>query len=218
MKRPLIIANWKSHKTVAQVEKWFEEVASDMSFGQAEVVLCPSFPHLSLCQGLIKRHGLSWKLGAQDVSFLPEGKYTGEVNATQLKDFADYVLIGHSERREALKETDEVLFEKVKRAQEAGLRPIFFVQSKETALPQEIDIVAFEPVFAIGTGNPDTPDHAEEVARYFKSMKHIQTVLYGGSVDHKNISLFMSSPSLDGVVPGTASLDPKEFVQLINNA
>ena len=218
MKRSLIIANWKSHKTVSEAEAWFAAVASEMPVQQPEVVLCPSFPLLSLCKTLIKRYNLPWQLGAQNVSAFPEGKHTGEVNAVQLKDFVSYVLIGHSERRKELQETDDILFEKMKRAQEVGLTPIFFVQNKETLLPNAVGIVAFEPVFAIGTGNPDSPEHAEEIAKYLKTVKQIPTVLYGGSVDHKNVSLFLSEGLLDGVVPGTASLDPKEFVQLINNA
>lgn len=218
MRHPFIVANWKSNKTTSEIERWFELVVSAMPTPHAEVILCPSFPLLPMSQMLIEKYHLTWKLGAQDVSSFTEGKHTGEVNAKQLKNFVDYVLIGHSERRRELKETDEMLFEKVKRVQEVGLTPIFFVQDKDTPIPDTIKIVAYEPIFAIGTGNPDTPEHAESIAKYLKKSKNIQTVLYGGSVDHKNVSLFLSEGLIDGVVPGTASLDPKEFVQLTNNA
>lgn len=219
MKAPLIIGNWKSHKSVSEVKKWFAELASVIgSPNHAEVVLCPSYQLLSLCEQEVSRHQLHWKLGAQNVSPFPEGKHTGEVNATQLKDFVQYVLIGHSERRNEFHETAEMLFEKVKRVQEAGLTPIFFVQGEDTPLPPSIGIVAYEPVFAIGTGNPDTPEDAEKVAHYFKTVKKVPKVLYGGSVDEKNVNLFMSCSSIDGIVPGTASLDPVGFAHLVQNA
>lgn len=220
MKRPLIIGNWKAHKTLQDMEAWFAEAGSSLlpQTGEKEVVLCPPFPLLAKCKELIATHQLSWKLGAQDASSLPEGKHTGEVDAKILKDFVEYVLIGHSERRQELHETDEMLFEKVKRVKEVGLMPVFFVQDAETQIPEGIEIVAYEPVFAIGTGHPDTPEDAEKVASYFKTTKHVPNVLYGGSVDDANVHIFLSCPSIDGVVPGTASLDPKMFAHLVQNA
>lgn len=219
MKHPLIIGNWKSHKTILQAREWFGEIAAELgSARSADVVLCPSFQLLSLCAEEIKKNQLNWVLGAQNVSPFPEGKHTGEVNAVQLRDLVQYVLIGHSERRNEFGETDEILFEKVKRVREAGLSPIYFVQGETTPVPEGIGIVAYEPIFAIGTGNPDTPEDAEKVAHYFKTKHHVPTVLYGGSVDEKNVGLFMSCSSIDGIVPGTASLDPISFARLIQNA
>lgn len=218
MKRPLIIGNWKSHKSVKEVENWFLEVSASLFSVPSEVVLCPPFPLLPLCRKLIKENQLPWKLGSQDISRFSVGKHTGEVNGLLLKDFVEYVLIGHSERRQQLQETEEILFEKVKRANEVNLQYIYFIQGEDTPIPEGVRIIAYEPVFAIGTGNPDTPEHAEQVANYFKKTKHVSTVLYGGSVDDKNVEAFMSCPSLDGVVPGTASLDPTMFSKLIKNA
>lgn len=219
MKSPLIIANWKSNKTVDEAKKWFEEIASQAVLPRtAQVVLCPSFPLLPVCQDLLTKYRLPWKLGAQTVSSFSEGKHTGEVNAVQLKEYVSYVLIGHSERRMELHETNDMLFEKVKRVREAGLTPIYFVQDGSTTIPEGVDIVAYEPIFAIGTGVADTPEHAEQVARGIKISMHIQTVLYGGSVDDKNVAAFMSCSSLDGIVPGAASLNPKEFAKLIIHA
>lgn len=219
MKHALIIGNWKSHKNVSEVRKWFRDLAAALSASDmSEVILCPSYQLLPLCQEEIQKYQLPWKLGAQNVSPFPAGKHTGEVNAAQVKDFAHYVLIGHSERRSEFNETDEILFEKVKRVREVGLTPVFFVQGKQTPIPEGIGIVAYEPIFAIGTGHPDTPEDAEKVAYYFKSVRHVPTVLYGGSVDDTNVALFMSCSSLDGIVPGTASLDPEVFAHLIHNA
>lgn len=219
MKQPLIIGNWKSHKTSKEVEAWFEELGSQIHRDhRAEVVLCPPFPLLPLCKQLLTKHQLSWKLGAQDVSAFTQGKHTGEVNAALLREFVEYVLIGHSERRSELHESDEILFDKVKRVREVGLQPVFFVQGTQTPIPSGVDIVAYEPVFAIGTGHPDTPEDVEKVGAFFKTVKHVPTVLYGGSVDDKNVGLFMSCSSIDGIVPGTASLDPVIFAHLIHNA
>lgn len=219
MKHALIIGNWKSHKDVSEAKKWFRELAAAVSSSDAsEVILCPSYQLLPLCQEEIQQYQLHWKLGAQNVSPFPAGKHTGEVNANQIKDFAQYVLIGHSERRNEFNETDEILFEKVKRVREVGLTPVFFVQGRKTPIPEGINIVAYEPTFAIGTGHPDTPEDAEAVAHYFKSVRHVPTVLYGGSVDDTNVNLFMSCSSIDGIVPGTASLDPAVFARLTHNA
>lgn len=220
MKRALIIANWKSNKTVREAEQWFASVAAEVSLinNSAKVVLCPPFQLLPICLQLIKKYQLNWSLGAQNVSPYPEGKHTGEVNAKQLRDFVEYVLIGHSERRSEFYETDKILFEKVQRVYENNLTPIYFVQGEETPIPEKIGIVAYEPIFAIGTGHPDTPEDAEKVGHYFKSIRHVPTVLYGGSVDDKNVAAFMSCSSLDGIVPGTASLDPGVFTHLIHNA
>lgn len=219
MKHALIIGNWKSHKSVAEAEKYFSDIASDLTgLISAKVVFCPPVPLLAICQKLIAQYQLPWVLGAQDVSMFPEGKHTGEVNAKILKDFVQYVLIGHSERRTELHETDDILFEKVKRVLEVGLTPIYFVQDNKTAIPDGVQIVAYEPVFAIGTGKADSPQDAEKVAKYYKEKMYVPKVLYGGSVDDKNVNLFMSCSSIDGIVPGTASLDPSIFARLIHNA
>ncbi len=219
MRSALIIANWKSNKTVQETEEWFFRYRQQTMLPHtARVVLCPSFSLLGICKSLLVRHHLLWELGAQTVSSFGIGKHTGEINAVQLKDFVQYVLIGHSERRIELHETDDMLFEKVKRVREAGLTPVYFVQDMTTPIPDGIDIVAYEPIFAIGTGHPDSPEDAEKVAHYFKTTKHIRTVLYGGSVDDTNVSAFMSCSSVDGIVPGTASLDPAIFSRLVQNA
>lgn len=219
MRKPLIIGNWKSHKSRSAVKEWFDEIAAHLvGHGAAEIVLCPSFPLLDSCQQSLKAHGLPWKLGVQDISMFGEGKHTGEVNASQVKDLATFVLVGHSERRTELHESNDMLSEKVKRALEAGLQPIFFVQDKETPIPPNVSIVAYEPVFAIGTGSPDNPENVESVAYFLKHEKKIPTVLYGGSVDNTNVGVFLTCQSIDGVVPGTASLDPIIFSKLIQNA
>lgn len=218
MKSTYIIANWKSNKTVSEARQWFSQISNDQySITNTQVVLCPSFPLLSVCKELINKYSLSWKLGAQDISPFPSGKYTGEVNAIQVKEFADYVIVGHSERRQHFGETDDVITQKVKQAISAGLTPILCVQGKDTPVPEGVKIIAYEPIFAIGTGNADTPQDAEDVLSFFKG-KGIEIGIYGGSVTGDNIAGFLSQPSIDGVLPGTASLDPSAFSSLIAHA
>lgn len=183
-----------------------------------EVVVCPSFICLSAMKGIIGEQNLPIKLGAQNISPFAEGAFTGEVNGKQIKELADYVIVGHSERRKNFGETDEVLFEKYRLAKENGLMVIYCVQGKETKVPAGVEIVAYEPVNAIGTGNPDTPENAESVGAYFKGNFKVQTILYGGSATASNVMGFTKMPNLDGVLVGKASLDPLEFLQIIKNA
>ncbi|MBI2622753.1 MAG: triosephosphate isomerase [Candidatus Levybacteria bacterium] len=141
------------------------------------------------------------------------------MNGKQMKEFADFVIIGHSERRQNFKETDEMLVKKVQMVQKYLLTPIFCIQNEDTFIPEGVKIVAYEPVEAIGTGNPDTPENAEKVARVIKNThKDVMYVLYGGSVTSANISGFTKMPSIDGALVGGASLDAKEFTKIIQNA
>ncbi|MGH7203545.1 MAG: triose-phosphate isomerase family protein, partial [Candidatus Levyibacteriota bacterium] len=158
-------------------------------------------------------------IGAQDISPFASGAYTGEVNANQIKEFAQYAIIGHSERRKYFREDDEMLIKKVRMALAEGIIPIFCVASADTFIPEGVELVAYEPLFAIGSGKADTPEDAEEIARAIKEKNaDVKTVIYGGSVNPENVHSFTSMPSVDGVLPGGASLDTQKFTQLITNA
>lgn len=220
MKRKLIVANWKSNKTEFEAKDWFSAVSSlkDQDLSNKEIIICPSFVHLSSMKMFIEEQNLPIKLGSQDISPFNEGAYTGEINSKQIKELADYVIIGHSERRKNFGETDEMLFQKFKLAKEAGLSVIYCVQGKETKIPENADIIAYEPITAIGTGNPDTPENAEDVGAYFKANFQVTSVLYGGSVIGNNVNNFTKMANIDGVLVGKASLDPLEFLQIIKNA
>lgn len=219
MKKLCIVANWKSNKTESEAKEWISEVSGlkDQDLSNKDIVLCPSFIHLPIVKASIGEQMLPIRLGAQDISAFEEGAYTGEVSARQIKEFANFVIIGHSERRNNFGENDENLFKKFKLAKENGLAVIFCVQGKETKVPENVDIVAYEPVDAIGTGNPDTPENAEKVAAYFKADSKVSTVLYGGSVTAVNVNSFTQMPSIDGVLVGKASLDSREFYAIIQN-
>lgn len=227
MKKIYIIANWKSNKTILQAGEWFQtlnNLLASRRSGQLtinkekkEVIVCPPFTLLPFVKELIVNSQLS-AIGAQNISPFNEGAYTGEINAKQIKEFADYVIIGHSERRKYFNETDEILEKKVKMALKHNLAPIFCTQGVNTKIPQNAEIVAYEPVFAIGTGNPDTPENADQVAKQIKEKNRIQYVLYGGSVTSDNVKNFIDMPNIDGVLVGGASLDAQEFYKIIQKA
>lgn len=214
-----IVANLKSNKTYNEAKSWLDTFGSiDKNIlEEKKVIICPSFTLLELFKSFLSQNLTSVSLGGQSVSSLEGGAYTGEVSAKQIKDFADYVIIGHSEQRKLLNESDEVLAQKVNLSIKYGLTPIFCVQDKDTFIPQGVSIVAYEPVFAIGTGNPDTPENANEVATQIKTKGSFK-VLYGGSVNSANIKNFTSQSNIDGVLVGGASLEAEEFIKVIENA
>ncbi|MBI2613858.1 MAG: triosephosphate isomerase [Candidatus Levybacteria bacterium] len=219
MKKTFIVANWKSNFTSSEADFWFQRFKNyDLRIMNKEIIICPSFTLLSEIESVIKNYELGFKIGAQNVSPFDEGAYTGEVSARQIKEFADYVLIGHSERRTNFNENDEILFKKAELSKQHGLAPIFCVQGIETKIPSDIAIVAYEPINAIGTGRPDTAESAQEVAAFFKKNYKVQYVLYGGSVTSENVKKFTQMSNIDGVLVGGASLDAQEFYAIIKNA
>lgn len=233
MKPLLIIANFKSNMINLGANDWLQEISNftrSASSGQAsqisnlnnkEIVVCPSFTLLPMFKNYIDEQKLPIELGAQDVSSFPEGPYTGEVNGRQIKELADYVLIGHSERRSLLKESDKLIEEKVEKAIAVNLQPIFFVQNVDTPIPREVEIVVYEPPESISTvsgGTADNPKDVFESVNKLRKIRKFKYVLYGGSVDSQNVFTFTSLPNVDGVVPGRASLDALEFLKIIENA
>ena len=223
MQKTLIVANWKSNKTISEGLNWIEEFSQNFKeVTEKEVVLCPSFTLLYPIKQAVKDRNLQIKFGAQDISNFPEGPFTGEVNARQIKEIADYVIIGHSERRKNFKETDEVLFEKVKIAKEASLVPIFCVQNENTLLPPEDLVIAYEPPSSISTSGSsakeEDPKEVLRIARLLKSKKPNSLILYGGSVDASNVSTFTKLEGISGVLVGGKSLSPKDFLNIYENA
>ena len=222
MKPLLIIANFKSNKTVSEAKTWIEEFSKGFKPKEGkEMVICPSFTLLPVFKQYINEQNLHIKLGAQDLSSFPEGPYTGEVNGKQIKEFADYVLIGHSERRNLLKENNESIEKKVENALVANLKPIFFVQNVDTPIPKGLEIIVYEPPESISTvsgGIADNPKDVSETISQLRESHSFKYALYGGSVDSQNVSTFTKLSNVDGVVPGRASLDPLEFLKIIENA
>lgn len=214
MKHLLIAGNWKSNKTISEAMEWLLKLSAI----HRTIVLCVPYTLLSVMKKEIDRLKLPIGLGAQDVSPFDEGAYTGEVTARMVKELADWVIIGHSERRKYFSETDEMLKNKVDKAQKAGLKIIFCVGDDATPVPAGVDVVAYEPVWAIGTGKTDLPENANAVISSIKSKTGVPLVIYGGSVTAQNVASFTAQPLIDGVLPGGASLDPEKFRCLVEAA
>jgi len=212
---PLIVANLKANKTWDEVQDWLREVGPEAKDFKGTVVFCPSFPFLASSQEIIKEKKYNIKLGVQDISFFDQGPYTGEVAATQLAGLASYALVGHSERRQNFNEDAARLQNKLVNAQKASISAILCVQSENTPILNDVAIVAYEPTFAIGSGNPDTLTHIELIAKRIKD-KGPYHVLYGGSVSKDNVGGIMLLGVIDGVLVGAShSLDPLKFTSIL---
>lgn len=235
----LIIANWKLNKTRSEIEAWLTEFTDLLAYWLTdspahqptdlpEIALAPAFPYL---RAILNPSGLEpfYKAAAQDVSqFLHGGAYTGEVSAKQLKDTGvKYIIVGHSERRQHLGETNADVNEKVTRCLENDLIPIICVSNLDEveALTPNLQhltfnnqqlTIAFEPIEAIGTGQPETPENAQKIALAIKDRLGDNTqVLYGGSVDASNVTDYTELPEIDGVLVSGASLDAADFAELV---
>ena len=244
VRKTLIAANWKMYKTVGEAENFVKEFLPLVNgVEEVEIVICPPFTCLpALSQGLKDNRV---KLGAQDVFWASQGAYTGEIAPAMLLDLdCRYVIIGHSERRQVMGESNAIINRKLKAASEAGLVPIFCVgetlQEREQNLarqvvqqqleqglmnvsPQEL-VVAYEPVWAIGTGVNASPDDAREMAGFIREYLAIINdrkwaegvrILYGGSVKPENIAQFMAEPDVDGALVGGASLNAADFARIV---
>ncbi len=156
-------------------------------------------------------------VGSQDLSPFDTGAYTGEEPASILKQYVELAILGHSERRQNFGETDEMVAQKTQQALRNDVIPLVCVQGKDTPVPKDCQLVAYEPVFAIGTGHPDTPANANEVAASLKQLfGQDLEVLYGGSVTSENAKAFVNQDNINGLLIGKASLDAEEFVKIVS--
>jgi triosephosphate isomerase len=176
------------------------------------------FTLLDMISSYIKVNSLQIKLGSQNVSGFPKGAHTGEIYSNQIKEFANYVLIGHSERRSIFGETNEIVNEKIKAARNVGLTTIVCISSLDQLKAISSDtIIAYEPIEAIGTGNPQLPKDVAEMAVKIKEIKDCK-LIYGGSVNSDNIKSYTDLENIDGVLIGTDSLSVDTFIKNIKNA
>ncbi len=222
--KPLIVANWKCNpKNLSEAKKLFDSVTKGIkNFKKSEVAICPPFLYIfSLKSGL--------KLGAQDC-FWSEGAFTGEISASMLKNAGiQYVILGHSERRANLNETDEMINRKLKAALESGLRPILCVANlnqlkksleeiENRKLKIENLILAYEPVFAIGTGKACSIEKAKKIRISIrKELGKNIPILYGGSVNSQNAGNYIKEGGFQGLLIGSASLSAGEFLNILKN-
>ena len=225
--KPLIVANWKMNPQNLQGAKLlFDSVANGIkNLKNVEIVICPPFLYILNLKSQI----LNLKLGAQDCFWEEKGAFTGEVSPKMLKDLGrcDYVILGHSERRKYLKETDEMINKKIKAALKSDLTPILCIENISQLKKRTKDllrkeqkklIIAYEPVFAIGTGKPCTPEKAKEMKTAIKKIidKDIP-IIYGGSVNSQNVTDYIKMAGFQGLLVGGASLNPAEFIKVVKN-
>lgn len=246
MRIPIIAGNWKMHKTIAEATALVREMRRELNeIEGVEIVLCPPFTALSAVAELIRATRI--KLGAQDMYWEDQGAFTGAISPLMLKELCQYVIIGHSERRQYFGETDETVNRKVKTALKHGLIPIICVGENlaqneagqtEAIVSTQVRaalldlsatqvktlVIAYEPIWAIGTGKPATGTGANaiigEIVRgtvaslFGKGTAQALRIQYGGSVSPENIAEFMTQPEIDGALVGGASLTAAKFVAI----
>ncbi|MFC2001856.1 triose-phosphate isomerase [Chloroflexota bacterium] len=244
MRVPMIAGNWKMNTTINEATELVKAMQTDLdSISNVEKVICPPFVSLASVRDLIK--GSSIKLGAQNVFYEEKGAYTGEVSLLMLADLCQYVIIGHSERRQYFNETGEIVNKKITAALQAGLSPILCIgerleeneagRTKEVVTeqlksslaaiePTDKLVVAYEPIWAIGTGRAATGKQANETISlirqnisklYDDKIAQDLRILYGGSVTAANTTEFMQQPEIDGALVGGASLKASEFLSIV---
>lgn len=246
MKENLIAANWKMNGNTASNAALLADLRVANPDRSCEVVICPPTAYLGQVQALLPEMG--FVLGAQDVSAFESGAYTGEVSAAMLRDFGvRYVIVGHSERRKHHAESDELVAQKAKRALAAGITPIVCVgetwAEREAGLAEETVkrqlaavihtnghciseiVVAYEPVWAIGTGQTATPEVAQQVHALLRAQLRAATeradrirILYGGSMNPGNAAQLLAQEDIDGGLVGGASLKAADFLSLVSAA
>jgi len=248
MRKPFIIGNWKMHKTVREAVDFAQRLATDLSIPAGrEVAIAPAFTALPAVAAVLQ--GSAVRLAAQNVHDRPEGAFTGEISASMLVDAGcHYVIIGHSERRILCGETDEAINRKIAGALCFRLKPIFCIgetiderdrNMAFSVIERQIreglknlsgdDIravtIAYEPVWAIGTGKTATPAQAQEMHAFIRqviddllqdSLSPELRILYGGSVNPGNMGALMAETDIDGALVGGASLKIESFTQIVN--
>lgn len=230
----IIVANFKANKNNKEVISWIEKFNQlQNSFSgnlQVEIVVCPSSVSLSDAFRKIKslprfNRGKPWKikisLGAQDVSAFEEGAYTAESTVKMIKDYVEFVLVGHSERRKYFSESNESVIKKVMLLKKANLTPIVCVSKiEEVKVFDDFAgiLLAYEPLFAIGSGKAETLKNVDYFVKEARSVLKDVKVLYGGSVTPENIREFTKDNKLYGVLVGSSSLDPYTFANIVSHA
>ena len=250
MRTPLIAGNWKMNNTHHEAIKLVQQLGYELAghdFSRVEIALCPPFTSLRTVQTLVESDRLDFTLGAQNMHFESSGAFTGEISAEMLKALrVKYVILGHSERREIFGETNEGVNKKVKVAFQNDLLPIVCCGETESEheagetqgkvegqvreglaglKPEQARelVIAYEPIWAIGTGKTATPDDAQQTIAYIRQVivKELSAevaqavrILYGGSVKAGNAKALMSQKDIDGALVGGASLDAAEFAAI----
>lgn len=221
MEKKLIIANWKSNKTIEEAKEFLEVFKNELpnlDLSNKEIVIAPSYTILSTLNYFIHQDNLPISLSAQNVSPFPEGAYTGEVAARGIKEVAEYVIIGHSERKRYLHESESEILNKVDEAKKAGLKVVMCIQNEDSPIYDKADIIAYEPPSAISTfgiGKPEEPEDIDKVLSKVAQKAVGKKLIYGGSVKKENIVQYSKIISCSGFLVGGASLDAHNFISLL---
>lgn len=249
-RKPIIAANWKMHKTLAEARSFVQGIEGKLSgTDQVETVICAPFIHLPALVEWAKKKPVG--IGAQNMHHEEQGAYTGEISPLMLHSLGvQYVILGHSERRQYFNETSETVRLKVQAAYQYQLKPIICVgetlEEREKGRTREVvgsqvataladlpaeyfahTVLAYEPVWAIGTGHTPTPEEANDVIAFIRQVVADRVsaavadrvrIQYGGSVKPDNISHFLQQPEIDGALVGGASLEPHLFLQLVEKS
>ena len=247
MRKPIIAGNWKMHKTIAEAIEFVNDIKDKVNNTDVEAVICAPFTLLKDLKEATK--GTNIKIGAQNMHYADQGAFTGEISAPMLKELnIDYVVLGHSERRQYFNETNETVNKKVVKALEAGIDPILCVgetleerEASETknvckeqtekaligvsAEDMKKVVIAYEPVWAIGTGKTATAEDANDVIAYIREVvkglygeeiSEEVRIQYGGSVKPSNVAEIMNQSDIDGALVGGASLLSSDYTELVN--
>src|SRR5437773_9767712 len=250
MRKQIIAANWKMNMLQAEAGRFVKTFLIEIDISDVEIVIVPPFTAIAKVNEALG-NAQNIKVGAQNMHWERSGAFTGEISATLLRDlFVHYVVLGHSERRSLFGETDEIVNRKVRAAHEATLRPIVCVgetlEQRDRGNVEKIlsiqlrgslkdlsekelqeTVIAYEPVWAIGTGRNATPAQAQEAHTFIRhTLQEISDattadrirIQYGGSVKPENARELMSQPDIDGALVGGASLDPHSFAQIVKAA
>jgi triosephosphate isomerase len=243
MRRPFIAANWKMNKTISETQEFISRFIPEVKDkSDVDIVIAPPFTSLAVAAEKLKNTNVI--LAAQDVFYEEKGAYTGEVSPLMLVDIGcKYVIIGHSERRQYFNETDEIVNKKIKAVKKTGLGIIFCIgeslEEREAGrtfdvLQREIEkglngidpdttVIAYEPIWAIGTGKTATPEQAQDAHTYIRERLNILygnkannfCIIYGGSVTPENIDSLMARKDIDGALVGGASLKVEGFIRIV---
>ena len=244
MRKPLIVGNWKMHKTIAETQAFIGDLdRRSLPLADVDAVIAPPFTALAAARAALGTSGVG--LGAQNMSWAEEGAFTGEISPAMLVECGvRWVVIGHSERRHLFGELDERVNEKARAALAHGITPIVAVgeTAEEHAAGRAVTkvlaqiqaafegmsdahvarcVVAYEPIWAIGTGNADSPDEANALMGQIRASRSGLAdvrILYGGSVKPDNVAAFLAQEHIDGGLVGGASLQPESFAALLENA
>ena len=247
MRKPIIAGNWKMHKTIAEAVEFVNDIKDKVNNTDVEAVICAPFTLLKDLKEATK--GTNIKIGAQNMHYADQGAFTGEISAPMLKELnIDYVVLGHSERRQYFNETNETVNKKVIKALEAGIDPILCVgetleerEASETknVCKEQVEkalvrvsaedmkkvVIAYEPVWAIGTGKTATAEDANDVIAYIREVvkglygeeiSEEVRIQYGGSVKPSNVAEIMNQSDIDGALVGGASLLASDYTELVN--